>query len=1160
MFAAFVFLLNTAVTDPLIRVTHDIAVLTDPPASPTDPKVPTAEELALNSKILAQAIARTRLEQGWRNFPALSFSQTRRLTISNGQAIVAYYPGVLDLNTSILIPDLPSAGSTIQQTDYVLLVAFNAEIGKTQDPVLGQMTFKYRNQNTKEITPITKENTLRLRAFWGLVLSPTPLSANDFLNLLTLDGDYRKITIFETSEIGFTLGTSRFYARDNNFLLNAIYPILPDTVNVIELAQVRRIQNFTNRGYTWGYGGEGALNTAFHIVSTAPRFGAVDLESAMRQRLRQIFAGQPGAGFAFSRSVQNLSASSVGNNPGYPGESAGSPNGSVCLANDQRITFTNQATIQTLSCQVVTATNNGSGSPLVAVSLNTNSPTGSFFSGNRADHRIFSSDGVDQTDRGSFSNLGGTGTLAWIGDANTTITPGQTVYVAPGIFYPSGSGLNLPFEAVEQVWQNAAQISTANIRAADYADLDAYVDPANNEDYVIVCDRARSALQYILKRVSVVSDGSGVARIPLTEKGCFAFIQGVSGRIDAPVKAGLTPNTTYKALIYAPPSAATVWQFLVRYAEYQGTGATEAQFLNGATIISKPLFYIHTQGGGGSTHQGEADTGLSPISMHLPDVVNPSIPSYRFNAPIHLTGDPYPGPITLQEQPLLPAPGLALPAPGQVITLQAAGTAQARSLQTRLMVGGRTLGFRSPMLASKLEFQAILAFVAEKAGERRLVIATHNTLGGENISVDSDQQTAIDTFRLTGNIAPNLLPSPTTIVRNPRFFPADFPSSIPGVTSEQSALESTIDNIQTQARDTAVKQAHTRRISAQMAISLQNRHVLSVPSLMPLYRVGPQVQTAPFLGTAAYLGGGRGYVGDSVFDNIVEMPYSNEAFVGIGTRLTAPRAYSGCVGDLASGRFCGGTGNKSVDPGNTTDEFVYLRRSLNRIASQLSQSLTMITGGIGDRTKGILLGGLTASGVSTQIGHRLTYSTNVFASLGSTYLPVSRLAPNQGLCSKTAGYNCGGVTQRWGTPLTSISRVTLSNETIATIGTALANPHVVHAAFGYDVKGYLAGGSNTNPPTSNWFSSVITALTFSGETVATLGAALADAKVCADGAGSSIRGYVIGGDTAVSNWGGTRTVDGLTYSSEAIARLGAQLPTAKSDQGAVSDYGAGFNY
>jgi hypothetical protein len=134
--------------------------------------------------------------------------------------------------------------------------------------------------------------------------------------------------------------------------------------------------------------------------------------------------------------------------------------------------------------------------------------------------------------------------------------------------------------------------------------------------------------------------------------------------------------------------------------------------------------------------------------MHLPAIAAPSIPPYRFNVPVQILGEPYPGPITLREHPLLPAPGLALPAPGQTISLGAATQVQSRSLKAEVMVDGRLMGFRSPILASRAEFQAVLMFVAEKGSDRRMVIVTRNTSGGENIPVDSDQQTAFDTFRL----------------------------------------------------------------------------------------------------------------------------------------------------------------------------------------------------------------------------------------------------------------------------------------------------------------------------------------------------------------------------------------------------------------------------
>lgn len=397
------------------------------------------------------------------------------------------------------------------------------------------------------------------------------------------------------------------------------------------------------------------------------------------------------------------------------------------------------------------------------------------------------------------------------------------------------------------------------------------------------------------------------------------------------------------------------------------------------------------------------------------------------------------------------------------------------------------------------------------------------------------------------------------MARNPQLFPTDFPTTLPGVGSEEFALENAVTTVQRQARDTAVRQAHTRRIGGQNSIGNQNKLVSASPLLMPLHQIGSTIQVVPFWGTAAYLGGGRGY--GTTFDSMYRLAFSNETFTPLGVRLTENREYSGTVGDAASGRLCGGFSSQFGTSVASIDDFNYLKESMQRLNSQLSQARLALAGGIGNKSKGFLLGGVQFGSIdAVRTGDRLTYATNTISGLGN-FLAVNRFAPHNGTCNKFSGYVYGGSSQGYtGNLLFSIERVTLSSEAITTIGTTLAHAHVVHGACGSDSKGYLSGG-NTNPvETWNWFTNTITAFTYSGETSAPLSATLVDAKVCHDGTGSSVAGYFVGGDTTTSNWQGTTTADKLTYSNETNVRLGAQLSQPQSDQGAVSDYGAGFSY
>lgn len=73
------------------------------------------------------------------------------------------------------------------------------------------------------------------------------------------------------------------------------------------------------------------------------------------------------------------------------------------------------------------------------------------------------------------------------------------------------------------------------------------------------------------------------------------------------------------------------------------------------------------------------------------------------------------------------------------------------------------------------------------------------------------------------------------MARNPDIYPEDFPSETPGVGRGPSAIEVQVKTLATQARESALKQAHSRRSLGQAAIDNQNSRLLVLGSLMPIY-------------------------------------------------------------------------------------------------------------------------------------------------------------------------------------------------------------------------------------------------------------------------------------------------------------------------------------
>jgi len=730
-------------SDPLQQNPRDLGVVFVPNESPSSLRVPTAEEASLAERIQLTNAHKSRLKKGWIKPPELSVIAPRTVSIRGEvlSPLAADYQ--LQIDTEIELPTISSAG-LVRQFSYLSLANLVVEVGADQDPVLGQFSYQYLvgAPPNQTLSTITQENTRRLRSFWMIVASSTELTVETFTATLPLDVDENPIIVAQSSSSGFALGHLVAYTLDPGWTAGSPYKVFTELVDIQPICRILRQQQYAENGYTWGIVGEDDLEGPFAIQrSLSQDVSARDLTV----RLRELAVGQPGPQTSFKRTVQNLVAGAAAGNPGREGVSAASPNGSTALANDQRIFFLGEARLQVLGADLVTAANDGSGRPEVSTPLNTQSPLGSSFSQERTDHKIYTLAGQEESAFGTFTNLGGTGTLTWRGGSNTTIQPGQQVFFVPAIQYPSGSGFSIPFSEAEAAWLNAAAIPSANIRLGPVDDLEGYEDPGGS-DYFVVLAPERAGLLYIYRRYQVTTDSNGVALAPATAKGCFAFIEGVAGRIDAPVKTGLAPSTTYNALLYYTPKINETWQFQLKYCQYQGT--KETAFLDGGTIVSEPIAFINVQGAGNFIYQGAGSTQFIPISMHLPQAGGEHRPDSLYG-PIFLSGSSTP--TWFQEVVPSPASGMTLPHIGQTLTFSSLPGAYAKSVSGRLLVGGQLVGFRGPELQQDGKFQSILAFLVEKANQRRMVVATaisDQGKGGEPLALDTSTGTGIDVFAL----------------------------------------------------------------------------------------------------------------------------------------------------------------------------------------------------------------------------------------------------------------------------------------------------------------------------------------------------------------------------------------------------------------------------
>lgn len=735
---------------PFDYKSNDLGLVYVPPASETDPRVPIAEEFSLAEKIRMYLYAADRNE-GWDQIPEITVASPRTITIK-GVLSSGVYPRKINIDTSLVLPALTQTGIFIGR-DYLSIVSFAAEVGEYQDPILGTVAFEYSVIGQTTINGIQKENARRLRAFWIIVSSPNPLTEANIWNSLTVAGNTKTIAIAHKVNTGFLLGTTttRIYALDPNLIISS-YVVIKDSLKIAPVCSVRRSLNYQEDGYTYGFENEDPLNL-IDIQLLAQLSRQRETRNETIKALREIILGENRKGSIKKRAILNLTTGQAPNNPGKVGIPASSPNGSICASNDQRIFLTNQSILQKLAVVFVAAAQDGFGKALVGVGLNTNSPPQTLFSENREDHKIYSLNGIEQSNFGRFSNLGGSGSLQWVGRDNSTIIPGDTVIFVPGIRYPAGSGIKIPFLSIERAWRNGVEVSSSNIRSGMGDDLESYEDPDNNESFIVIHGTERAAIHYIYKKVSVTSNASGVAVIPSTEKGCFAFMQGVvtdnDNRINAPVVTGLSPSTSYNALCYYPPRSNEIWQFQITYPVYEGLGQSESSFLNGAIVISEPTCFLHTSGGGLSVHKGDSELARRPISFCLPKK-DGGIPDYTFNAPVFFPNEPYPDDVCWRKVELLAAPGLAFPTPGQKLTFTSAQGILPRSISGAISVNGKTMGAKVFPINDEAAFQAVIIFSIEKNGERKLVVVTQNCsdYSPVNISFNSSTSAAFDLFQL----------------------------------------------------------------------------------------------------------------------------------------------------------------------------------------------------------------------------------------------------------------------------------------------------------------------------------------------------------------------------------------------------------------------------
>lgn len=710
----------------IIVNTHprDAAILWLGQQTDIDSRVPTAEEMAKTEEVMRGHLGRSRARitpSGLLERPTFTANGGRQVGIPALSVWAPLHPTLETIPANVLSMPVLAQG-VVNRYDYIYLLCFGVIVTADLDPEVN-LTFQWRAGNVLE--NVTKENTARIRDAYAYWVSPFPMTTEAIATRIG--------PTLTPNKSGMAFEDCRLFPLDEILRPGLTYTLTPGQLESLELLRVWRVQGVNQTGWWWGQTTERTMEGDIHLQPTY-RYVGPGLEDWSARTADSLYRLMRGESLRNSprlnRGVYNLLNGQVGSNTQAPGIATASPNGSIALANGQRVTFTNRAITQRVFALAI-ATSDGGGFAVATINFAGNSPSGSKFAA--SGHQVFSAAGVDLTSSGAFTGADTAGALTWTATVAGTPAPGTVVYLVAHLTYPAGSGFPVCGD-VEAVYLDGVPISEANIKDSD---ITVYTEPVNGGNHLVVLDRGNSELRWIYKKFSVVADSSGNVKMPSEARGLIAWISGPSAPIERQDKAvvtGLNASNGYDILCYWPPVAEEQWQFQILYPTYAGT--QEASWLNGATVLTQPIAIAHSLGGG---------TTFSPPSRPLPDgdvighAVAWRLPSnsdgqairnYALDAAIALQGGPDNGNAPFQVMPSLAAVGgMVSLRPGQVLEAVASADTHPQGVGVALRVGGRPVGVYKPRLAGTGRYQLVVACGVEKAGEQRVLVITYN--GGE---------------------------------------------------------------------------------------------------------------------------------------------------------------------------------------------------------------------------------------------------------------------------------------------------------------------------------------------------------------------------------------------------------------------------------------------
>lgn len=294
---------------------------------------------------------------------------------------------------------------------------------------------------------------------------------------------------------------------------------------------------------------------------------------------------------------------------------------------------------------------------------------------------------------------------------------------------------------------------------------------------------------------------------------------------------------------------------------------------------------------------------------------------------------------------------------------------------------------------------------------------------------------------------------------------------------------------------------------------------------------------AALFGELGYFIAGRD-IGGANLASIENMDLSADTSAAISATLPAARNTSGAVnssvkGYVAGNSLLGGAARNSIAA------LTFAGESAATLSATISSNRGSV-GGVNSTTKGYFTGGDDGTNAVTTI-QALTFSSDVLVSLGSG-LATAR-ADMASCSSSTRGITLGGATAASGASLTtSIEALTYSGETSASVTGALDTAKRLYGGANSTTKGYVFGGLTAGGNTA-----VIEDFTFSADTSVTISATLATATRSVAAVNGATAAYVAGG-----NDGSTFSrIQKFLFSGETNSTLAATLDTARQEANGV---------